>query len=357
MSEPTRETHSLKSVGRSLIAVDMDRTTVSMPTRVSVCLPTFNRAHYLQGAIQNILGQTFRDFELIVCDNASTDETREFVADFRDPRIRYIRNSNNIGVAANWVNSIQLATGEYCTIIGDDDRWHPTFLQRMLAPLIQDISVDIAFCDHWLIDATGDVLPELTNTYSRAYGRAGLKPGLHKPFLAMILPTQPICHAAALMRHESLLAAGALNPRAGRVIDYYIFVRLAMAGGGAFYVPERLAYYRIHPGSISVRSQPQVWRDMQWVCAELLGQHPLGITATRLRGALSEAVTNEGFALLREDDCWGAMRTLGRALRMAPLRVRPWLGLGLLLFPDYWRRHLNHATSFVETVEPKGVWR
>lgn len=353
----TLETYSLKSIARSPIEADMEKTSLPIPPRVSICLPTFNRAHYLQGAIQNILSQTFRDFELIVCDNASTDKTREFVANFRDSRIRYIRNSNNIGVAANWIKAIQLATGEYCTIIGDDDQWHPTFLERMLTPLVQDINVDIAFCDHWLIDATGTELLELTNKYSRAYGRAGLKSGLHKSFLGMILPTQPICHVAALMRRKSLVAAGALDPRAGKVIDYYIFMQLAMAGGGAFYIPERLAYYRIHPESASARFQVQVWRDMQWACTKLLGQHPRGIAATHLRHTLSEAVTSEGLALLREDDRWGAMRTFGRALRMAPLSVRPWLGLGLLLFPNYWRRHLNHTSSFVENVELKSVAR
>ncbi len=311
---------------------------VSPMPNISVCLPTFNRAHYLRGAIENILSQTFQDFELIICDNASTDETQKVAASFQDPRIRYIRNSSNIGVAANWIKTLQMAAGEYCSIIGDDDRWDPAFLERMRTPLVQDINVDIAFCDHWLIDAAGNVLPELTNKYSKAYGRTGLKPGLHKPFLAMILPTRPICHVASLMRCKSLAATGALDPKAGTVIDYSIFMQLAMAGGGAFYIPERLASYRIHAESVSARFQVQIWRDMQWVCSKLLEQHPAHITATHLQTVLSEAVASEGLALLREGDHCGARRTFGRALRMSPLKLRPWLGLARSLFPNPYRK-------------------
>ena len=64
--------------------------------KVTVCLPTYNRAHYLREAIESVLSQTFQDFELLICDNASTDETSEVVKSFRDARIRYVRHSRNI---------------------------------------------------------------------------------------------------------------------------------------------------------------------------------------------------------------------------------------------------------------------
>src|SRR5258708_6443684 len=103
--------------------------------KVTVCLPTYNRAHYLREAIESVLSQTFQDFELLICDNASTDETSEVVKSFRDARIRYVRHSRNINMPKNWVYAVNESTGQYCGILSDDDRWDPLFLERLITPL------------------------------------------------------------------------------------------------------------------------------------------------------------------------------------------------------------------------------
>ncbi|HEX2037869.1 MAG TPA: glycosyltransferase family 2 protein, partial [Chloroflexota bacterium] len=87
---------------------------------MSVCISTYNRSRYLRRAIESVLGQTFGDFELIVSDDRSPDDTAEVVAQYRDPRLRYHRNAENLGLVGNYNRCLELARGQYIGIFDDD---------------------------------------------------------------------------------------------------------------------------------------------------------------------------------------------------------------------------------------------
>lgn len=314
--------------------------------RVTVCLPTYNRAHYLSGAIESVLNQTFRDFELLICDNASTDETPEVVKRFRDTRVRYVRHPQNIGMPGNWLHVINASTGQYCGILSDDDRWEPAFLERLIVPLDEDESVDVAFCDHWLMDADGQVLRDATDECTRRF-RGSLRPGLYKPFWELALCAEALLPSATLFRRLRLIATGALNIETALVSvpAYYLFGQLALAGGGAFYVAERLASYRLHSQSATETVSVQAWREYQSACARLSQHASRGRALAWIRENWVRATIHEGFLLLRRDDRWGAMRAFGRGLRLAPFGARPWIGLVVSFLGIYhWSRAL-HARS------------
>src|SRR6266480_3507457 len=95
---------------------------------VTVVIPTYNRRTFLPIAITSVLRQTFADFQLIVLDDASTDETASVVTSFQDARISYIRNEINLGMVENWNNGFRLARTEYVAFLHDDDVWEPKFL-------------------------------------------------------------------------------------------------------------------------------------------------------------------------------------------------------------------------------------
>ena len=107
------------------------------PPRVSIGLPVFNGERYLAPAIGSVLGQDFRDLELIVCDNASTDRTPEICAAYarRDARVRYVRNPRNLGAGPNYDRCFRLARGEYFKWAAHDDRLAPDYLSRTVAAL------------------------------------------------------------------------------------------------------------------------------------------------------------------------------------------------------------------------------
>lgn len=94
---------------------------------VSICIPTFNRADMIGKAIESATGQSYRNIEIIVVDNASTDNTRSVVSAYTDPRIRYIRNPENLGLFGNANRCIELSGGKYIHILHSDDFIDPQF--------------------------------------------------------------------------------------------------------------------------------------------------------------------------------------------------------------------------------------
>lgn len=106
---------------------------------VSIVLPTWNRSHLLEGALLCILKQTYKNFEIIVADDGSTDDTAEIMAQllkkFNDPRIHFIRSEQHIKGAAIRRIAMQAARGDYIASQDDDDFWEPTFLEEQIKNL------------------------------------------------------------------------------------------------------------------------------------------------------------------------------------------------------------------------------
>lgn len=109
----------------------------SGPPLVSIGLPVYNGEKYLSEAIDSILGQTYRNLELIICDNASTDRTEEICRAYaaRDPRVRYYRNERNLGAAPNYNLCFARARGKYFKWSAHDDRITPDFVAKAVAKL------------------------------------------------------------------------------------------------------------------------------------------------------------------------------------------------------------------------------
>lgn len=120
-------------------------TTSSVPF-FSVVVPTFNRSKLLPFAIRSVLGQTFRDLELIICDNFSEDDTREVVARFTDKRVRYVRAPQHFVIADNFEFALSHARGTLVIVLSDDDVLIPTALERFVEESICHSS-DFLFSD------------------------------------------------------------------------------------------------------------------------------------------------------------------------------------------------------------------
>src|SRR3954465_13746774 len=98
--------------------------------RVSVCIPTYRGAGHLRTSIDSVLMQTFRDFELIVTDDHSPDDTFAIASSYGDPRIRCLRNERNLGAEGNWNRTLEQARGHYVKLLPQDDVLDPSCLQR-----------------------------------------------------------------------------------------------------------------------------------------------------------------------------------------------------------------------------------
>jgi hypothetical protein len=121
---------------------------------VSVCIPTFNYGRFLPDVIRSVLAQTFKDFELVVVDNASTDKTAELMEGFvrSDPRIRFHRNSENVGMAKNFNRALGYAAADYVKILCADDLLAPSALERSLALIQSNPEVSLVTTGRLLVD-------------------------------------------------------------------------------------------------------------------------------------------------------------------------------------------------------------
>lgn len=107
---------------------------------VSILIPNYNHGNYLSETIESVLNQSFQDFEVIIADNASTDNSREVIESYtkRDARITGIFHGSNLGPIPNWISALQKASGYYCKILFSDDKLAPDYLNAAVAALGDD---------------------------------------------------------------------------------------------------------------------------------------------------------------------------------------------------------------------------
>jgi len=124
---------------------------------LSIGMPVYNGEKYIRQAFDSLLAQDFKDFELIISDNASTDNTTEICKQYleKDNRIKYYRNEVNIGRAANFNNLINYATAPYFMWAAHDDMWEPSYISKLINIMESDKSIALAFSDFDNIDEDG----------------------------------------------------------------------------------------------------------------------------------------------------------------------------------------------------------
>lgn len=205
--------------------------------RVSIVVPTFRRAGLLAETLDSALSQVdFTDFEVIVVDNdaePATRETEDLIRRLDSTRMRYYRNARNLGMTGNWNRGLLLARGEWITLLHDDDWLSPRFLQRMFERMPADASV--MCCKVQLGPAGYD--PALLRTPKPRHGRVVI---VHpRQFVLGNISPAP----GVLIRRSLALRLRGFDPALYPCADYDFNIR-AMIDGGAYWIGERLAYYR-----------------------------------------------------------------------------------------------------------------
>lgn len=121
---------------------------------VSIGMPTYNGERFIRQALDSLLAQDYKNFELIISDNASTDNTQDICLEYaaKDKRIRYYRNEINLGAIKNFYRTFQLSGGKYFMFAGSHDLWHQTFISRCVDILEDEPEVVIAYSRTMLID-------------------------------------------------------------------------------------------------------------------------------------------------------------------------------------------------------------
>ena len=221
--------------------------------KVSVCIPTYNRSHYLQYAINSVLNQTYTDYELIICDDASSDDTANIVSQYQDSRIRYIQHPQNIGRSNNMRSGFNAAVGEYFIKFDDDDAIASEFLAKTVEILDTYPEVDFVCTDHWVINAHSIRDESATQENSAKWGKDKLKAGIIPNLVAETFIKQSLQVGSTLFCRQCLAEIDYMRPEADGCEDFDLLVRLAIAGYKGYFLPELLMEYRFHGGQTSLK--------------------------------------------------------------------------------------------------------
>ena len=210
--------------------------------KVSICIPTYNYGLYLAEAIESILSQSFADFELIIVDDGSTDDTCSVVAPYaqRDSRIRFSVNERNIGMVQNWNHCLHLARGEYVKFVFADDKLaSPDALQRMVEILDANSSVSLVCSARNFIDQDSALLKVESH-----FCRTGILSGDEVINYCLIRQGNLIGEPSVVMFRRAQARRGFLT-NYQQIVDLEMWFHLLEQGAFA-YINEPLCSFRIH---------------------------------------------------------------------------------------------------------------
>ncbi|MFK7983613.1 MAG: glycosyltransferase family 2 protein [Saprospiraceae bacterium] len=208
------------------------------PSLISVIIPTYNRQQFLVEAVESILNQTITDFELIIVNDGSFDDTEEWIKSQTDPRIQYIGYPKNKGVSYARNRGLEVAKGKYIAFADSDDLNEPNRFdeQIKLLELDEHLAICSSNCQYFGLRNTLLTFPENPLPYR-------LKAIFQTPF-----------HFPACMVRRSFLEKENIRfrPEVRSADDYYFLMRV-VAKGKAAVIPKTLYNYRWHESSISLK--------------------------------------------------------------------------------------------------------
>lgn len=277
--------------------------------KVSVLVPVYRtKEEYLRAAIESILGQTFRDFELVLLDDCPEDPRESVVRSYDDPRIVYARNERNLGITPSRNKLLSMARGEYIAVFDHDDISRPTRLEKEAAYL--DAHPECGLVSSW-VGEVGDPSDVTRN------------PVEDEDIRIMLMWDCPITHSACMIRKSVLTENGiGYEQYFSPAEDYGLFCRLAPVT--KFHnIPEVLFDYRSHAGNTSKTQKDRMLAGGYRVRAMNKALNPVLWNEYEMRAVRTWRVRLFGiipFIGVRSED----RRTVVKLFGIPVLRIRSW---------------------------------
>lgn len=310
------------------------------PPRVSVVMPVLNMAEYVGGAIESILAQTFRDFEFIIIDDGSTDETPNILAGYDDPRIRIVRHRERQGIVAGLNRGIALARGEFVARQDADDLSTTDRLLRQVRHMDANADCHLVSCRAWTVRARQRLRawqPRLISTF---------EPEESPELMVFLCLGGCFAHTGVMFRRRTIEDAGGYAHEDTGREDHMLWLRLAGSGRRMAVLRQRLVIHRDDTGIDHATRPPAPASAMRETLCGMLGRDLSPSTHRALTMAEEFSASNRDAA-----DFDGALLALRRAARvLAQRRPNRRIQIGWFV----WRlriklaiiRHLPAAFSF-----------
>lgn len=231
---------------------------------ISVIMPVYNGELYLKEAIESILAQTFADFEFIIIDDGSTDNTADIINSYKDQRIKYFRNDVNQGVAKSLNKGLETAQAEFIARMDADDISLPSRFQKQIEYLNEHLEIGVLGSWTQFIDEKGDFISLLS------------PPTSHAVIVWALLFANCMTHASVVFRRKLIKEIGGYTQDALYGEDYHLWVRMGRITRLAN-LDEVLVYKRLHGHTIESRfskEQEQARaRIVRWAISGVLNRN------------------------------------------------------------------------------------
>jgi glycosyltransferase involved in cell wall biosynthesis len=242
---------------------------------VSVCIPVYNGGRFISEAIQSVLDQTYKDLEIIVVDNQSTDDTVAIVKSFTDPRIRFYQNESNLGLIPNWNIAMSKSDAKYIKILPADDLIYPHCLELEVNILENDKKNQISMvCGRKnIIDDKGRVLFSrgFSKSECQVNGQAAINKNIRSGGNIIGEP------GSILFRREILNRTGNFNSEFFYVLDLDMWYKILLLGD-LYNLPDIVAAFRISTASESTKVKDSQRKDIDKFNRKLLMDGRYGVT-------------------------------------------------------------------------------
>lgn len=217
---------------------------------VSIILTSYNYGQYLKDTINSVLNQTCKDWELLVIDDCSTDNSIDIIMEFvnSDDRIRLIRNYENQGLAASLKTGIMAALGDWVAFLESDDLWKKDYLERKLEIAERYADIGFIYNDVEFFDKNADCVQK---KFSRLVKRNSLMKCPKNMFYSFGFEN-PVMTMSSVMVRRGLLEKVDFNTPIDKLLDWFIYIQIAKMTH-FYYVNEKLTMWRQHSDSYLTR--------------------------------------------------------------------------------------------------------
>lgn len=228
--------------------------------KISVCIPVFNGKDFIEEAINSVLNQNFTDYELLIIDNHSTDNTVNIIKKFNDTRIKLIINPENFGLIPNWNKALENAKGKYIKILPADDFIYQGCLLKQSEILDKDINEEISMvCSRRnIIDNSGKIL------FNRGFTKKELVvSGVEAINKNIRSGGNIIGEGGAIMFRKNIISkTGEFNSTIFYVLDLDLWYKILL-NGNLYALPDVLSAFRISASSASVNVIDKQYQDVK----------------------------------------------------------------------------------------------
>ena len=218
--------------------------------KISVILTSYNYGHYIKDAINSVLAQTYTDFELIIIDDASTDNSVELIKDFQDKRTKLIINEKNLGLKKSIQKALSFASGEWIAFLESDDLWDETTLQKRFEIAEKYPKVGIIFNN---VEEFGDKnwILAVKNNFERNRKALNKKTFPKNIFYDLNIHNLIMTFSSVMIRREKFENLNFETP-IDALLDWWLYIHIAY-DTDAFYIKEKLTKWRQHKDSYIIR--------------------------------------------------------------------------------------------------------